>query len=1127
MIYYKGKPVALVKNVMLPLNVVQETGDSESAVMSQKAVTEALESQQSAIDGLLNPTEIFGQQLEFEDEKYINAVSASISSNDTFSLTYPVSVIPYSKVTVTSFCVADLAVGLFSGENIITAVKLTDSTEFGLYTKEIDIPSNCDNIRVSVRKSEKDKVAISRNSMLDDIVKKNSVNIVQDATQAASQAARNDLLNPIEYTGQELEFEDDKYIQASGAITGHTFFALSYPIAVVPSSKVTVTSYCSANVCVGLFSGDTIVGVASLTNETTNAIYTKEIDIPSNCDNIRVSVAKSQKADVVVSMDSVIEGLINNLTGGIVHEASQAASQAARNDLLNPTEIFGQQLEFEDGKYITALATISGNTNGTITQPISVIPSSKVTVTVYTHPNWCVGLYKGEAIMGVVRMAEEGDFSLYTKEIQIPDNCDNIRLSTRVEEKDKVLVSMDSVIEGIVKKYTAGCIVQQVKRGLNDAESWLNGFVTNSGTFAGQNNRLTSNGYQKNIVSVACEEGYKCRIICYDENKTLLGWWNGTGLQSWNAQSDIDSVNFENIYSTTSAKYFKIGLCKTDDTSITPSDCSAVTVMFRTSEIEENLRDELENLSVSSTAGSFSTEVLADKTFEKDIPFKACFRGSYKFPKDIHSVNGEYELFNFKCGGHNIAVKFEKAVTTSPTTVPCNPVPVYHTGFKVYVGGTLYGSLIPDGWMKELLLGEDAMSIRFTGDYNVASNQDIRLKVDATTIHIYHGTDESVIASFKKANYPTMRALYEALKAETESSLSQFEVYPLTLDGVVPDDIIECDIPLVGQYYTWDTEKQTQLTVTRYDAFPYYFTTKQEGKVYDVEVLFNKNASYPIQILVNGCCVAKFYKTSAIMSDAFSGTWSFTVKDQTSAGIITECVEFDDKSDLSKYPDIKVLYVEKIDEGLDNVYYNYSVSLNKVIGWAAHMNRIGRKYICMKDIEKVFDGSMKVSSNYLWTFQLDDGSIECVTNPKVRGALLRSGIRPAISMMLNKDVTEEDLKIIRASENAGFEYHIHTGYYDAALPIAYYTYEQLNRNVEDALNRFIDIHGSVPTVWGKHSGLYHYGVSRYLKNKGIRINFAGNSTQASLNEITRFSCERNLIQEQSKYTDVYNLDNTY
>lgn len=821
-----------------------------------------------------------------------------------------------------------------------------------------------------------------------------------------------------------------------------------------------------------------------------------------------------------------------------VTEALATNKQATVDSIFNPREYTGLQMEFEDGKNVnTDNNSIKDHRDSALTHPISVEPSSTVTVTSYTYPNWGVGLFKGEKFKASVRMAETGGLGLYTKEIKIPSDCDNIRVTVYKYEKDNVVVSTESIIDGTIQKYTAGFIVQETKRGLNDAESWVNGFVRNGGDFAGQSNRLTSAGYHKNIDSVVCEEGYKCRVVCYDENKTLLGWWNGAVLQSYNSGTDFDSVNFENIYASTSAKYFRIGLCKTDDTNLTPSDCSALTVMFRTSKIEENLRDEMveleENLRDEIVSnGGFSMGVLSDKTFEKDIAFKSCFRASYKFPKDIHSVNGEYELFNFKCGDNNIAVKFEKAVTTSPTTVPCNPVPVYHTGFKVYVGGTLFGSLIPDGWNKELLLGEDAMSIRFTGDYNAAANQDIRLKVDADTIVIYHRNDNSTIASFAKSSYSTMRALYEALKAATASSLSQFEVYPLTLDGLAPDDIIECDIPLVGEYKVWDEEKHDEFKDrTRYDAFPYYFTTKQEGKVYDVEVLFNKNASHPIQILVNGCSVAKISKTSTMMLDAFSKTWSFTIKDQTSANIVTESIEFNDTSDLSKYPDIKVLYVEKIDDGLDNLQSGYSVSINKVIGWAAHMNSMGRKYICMKDIERVFDGSMKVSSNYLWTFQLDDSSIGCVTNPNVRWALLRSGIRPAISMMLNIPVSEEDLKILRASENAGFEYHIHTGYDDTVnvttLPIAYYTYEDLDRIVTNALNRFIDIHGSIPTVWGKHSGYYHYGVSRYLKNKGIRINFAGNGSAASLNEITRFACARNLIQETSRYDQIYNLDNTY
>lgn len=82
-------------------------------------------------------------------------------------------------------------------------------------------------------------------------------------------------------------------------------------------------------------------------------------------------------------------------------------------------------------------------------------------------------------------------------------------------------------------------------------------------------------------------------------------------------------------------------------------------------------------------------------------------------------------------------------------------------------------------------------------------------------------------------------------------------------------------------------------------------------------------------------------------------------------------------------------------------------------------------------------------------------------------------------------------------------------------------------NITEAIEKFIEVFGSVPTVLGKHAGKAHYSLCRYLKNKGFRVIFADNGEDTSLNEITRFACKRNLIQETSRYTDIRNLDKTY
>lgn len=42
-----------------------------------------------------------------------------------------------------------------------------------------------------------------------------------------------------------------------------------------------------------------------------------------------------------------------------------------------------------------------------------------------------------------------------------------------------------------------------------------------------------------------------------------------------------------------------------------------------------------------------------------------------------------------------------------------------------------------------------------------------------------------------------MKALYEALSKSL--SMAEFEIMPLHLDTLIPNDIIECDVPLVGK----------------------------------------------------------------------------------------------------------------------------------------------------------------------------------------------------------------------------------------------------------------------------------------------------------------------------------------
>ena len=133
----------------------------------------------------------------------------------------------------------------------------------------------------------------------------------QSAAAAVSQKTATDTFKSLtDVIGQEITFEDGKYIQANAIISNHDYFALTYPIKVIPSSKVTVTSYVGDSAAVGFFSGGTLIGASKLTDTATITLCTKELSLPANCDNIRVSVYKNNKADVRIIFSDIIKYLI-------------------------------------------------------------------------------------------------------------------------------------------------------------------------------------------------------------------------------------------------------------------------------------------------------------------------------------------------------------------------------------------------------------------------------------------------------------------------------------------------------------------------------------------------------------------------------------------------------------------------------------------------------------------------------------------------------------------------------------------------------------------------------------------------------------------------------------------------
>jgi len=156
-------------------------------------------------------------------------------------------------------------------------------------------------------------------------------------------------------------------------------------------------------------------------------------------------------------------------------------------------------------------------------------------------------------------------------------------------------------------------------------------------------------------------------------------------------------------------------------------------------------------------------------------------------------------------------------------------------------------------------------------------------------------------------------------------------------------------------------------------------------------------------------------------------------------------------------------------------------------------------------------------------------NLNFATNAKLRGELIAHGIYPSAAFMLNAgELNSNEKACITATSAKGFDYHIHSAYTDGTVNMNYYSYAQLNNNVTEAIEKFIEYFDSVPIAWGIHSGTLEYRISRYLKNKGFRFIFGGISeTENTLNEITRFGCKRISGLDSVTYSTYDRLKESY
>lgn len=517
-------------------------------------------------------------------------------------------------------------------------------------------------------------------------------------------------------------------------------------------------------------------------------------------------------------------------------------------------------------------------------------------------------------------------------------------------------------------------------------------------------------------------------------------------------------------------------------------------------------------------------------TFKKDVHDKFYAHLRVKFPENVHDVTSTLKLFSID--GHPVYLL--KRPTSSISSGVLYPVPLYAARIQSHTAVDDYKwSVKPDGWNMNLLLGPDAFSIRFAGDCDVVSNQDIKLKIDDTVVRIYHGTNDTTIASYTKASYNTIKELYQAMLADTASggSLEEFELEWFNVDEITPDDLIMCDVNLVAQYPRYNEgDIDRNPTGSAWDGFPFYFTTKEKGKIYDIEIVYDSTDEYlKGQLIVDGYGV-KIYNLDSFVGSLFNKTCDIIIGDKSENSDI-EILSFEINDELNyKYPNLRIYYSENTVDGM-NTGSTYSTSREKVAELATILERDGFGTIELRDIEKYLDGSLKLKGG-IAHFSHDDGTPAYFNDEDVLNCFINRKLFPSYGMRMESDIAYSDAakSKIRALFNAGFDFMIHSFDAPADSPVAgslgCQSYVDMVSIVNNAKQMFMDRIGVYPTVWDFHQTLETYNQIRYLMNHGFTMIFGG-SLNGLVTNITRYRCKRVAWRDATDPTQVKKHLNNY
>ena len=408
--------------------------------------------------------------------------------------------------------------------------------------------------------------------------------------------------------------------------------------------------------------------------------------------------------------------------------------------------------------------------------------------------------------------------------------------------------------------------------------------------------------------------------------------------------------------------------------------------------------------------------------------------------------------------------------------------------------------LTPDGWNTNLLLGNDSMALRFSGDVTNPTNQDIRLKIDGNAITIYHSSDDSIIATYEKSTYNTAVSLYNEL-----NSLEDFSVEMLDISGVLTSDFIECDVALVSQY---DIEKQQNpgTFVTEWDAFPFYFTTKEKEGIYNLEIGidYSDTNGKKIQAVVNGYPLYS--------SDDYADDFVNVPLTVTYGNGVTVLKHNINVNGEFLCPIRRMFYVEGMTEGVVNGSGGAAWTCRAEIEEAFDIILKNNGHnIGYEDMMNEVDGDYKTSGPQ-FVFTSDDNGLSLYTSQEIRNMFVKKGIHPATFFILdNTSKFESYLPIIKACLNTGYFCSVHSpSGYSANINVGRLKYIELVDAVQQTFTKFVELFDRQPVVWDFHRDGESYNTVRYIINHGYKFVMGGGygSDYGLVSTITKYRIKR-------------------